>query len=282
MKNHIKISIILATYNWDRALDIILDNLQRQIKNRDNIEIVIADDGSNADTIKVIKKYQAQSSQIKHVWHEDMGFRKPVILNRAVAESKGDYLIFLDGDCIPFPDYINEHLNLEEKGYFIAGNRVLLSQKFTQHILDNPCIVNNIIKWRLFNWIIAKLFKSVNKIFPRIKLNSGKLSQWRYRGGTNWRYPKGCNFALHREAFIAVNGFDESFSGWGHEDSDLFVRLLHLGVRIKNGRFAIPVLHLWHKEYDRGNSKINWGKLMQHVEDENYIKAQSGIDKYLN
>lgn len=276
-----KLSIILSTYNWEAALDVILDNLLRQMKKRDDVEIIVADDGSNSATLQIIKKHQSQSPHIKHVWHEDKGFRKTIVLNRAVVESTGDYLVFLDGDCIPFPDYIDEHLNLKENGYFVAGNRVLLSQKFTQQILGNPRIINNIVKWRLFNWIIAKLFKSVNKMFPRIKLANGKLSKWRYRVANNWKYPKGCNFAVDRQAFIAVNGFDESFTGWGHEDSDLFIRLLHHGFKIKNGRFAIPVLHLWHKISDRGRAGSNWDKLIKRVEDKSFIRAESGIDKYL-
>lgn len=272
-----KISIILSTYNWHNALDIILANLLKQIKKYD-AEIIIADDGSTANTTEIIKKYQSSHDCIKHVWHEDIGFRKAIVLNRAVALSSGDYLLFLDGDCVPFPDYVSEHLRLQESGYFIAGNRVLLSRKFTQQILANPQIVNNIIKWRLFNWIIAKITRSVNKVFPRVKLGNGK---WRYRRCTNWKYPKGCNFAVYRKDFIAVNGFDENFSGWGHEDADLFVRLLHAGVLIKDGRFAVPVVHLWHKDADRSKEKGNWERLMQRAQDDRVVKAESGISNYL-
>lgn len=272
-----KLSIILATYNWPTALDIILQNLLKQIKKSMDVEIIIADDGSGEDTLKIVKKYQAQSNKIKHVWHEDEGFRKSIILNKAVSLSMGDYLIFLDGDCIPFPDFIGEHMRIMEYGYMIAGNRVLLSKKFTNYLLSNPEIVNNIIKWRLFNWIFAKITKSVNKMFPRIKLGNGK---WRYRRSQNWKYPKGCNFAVSRSCFMQVNGFDESFAGWGHEDADLFVRLLHSGVKIKDGRFAIPVLHLWHNESSRVNERGNWDRLIKRVDDVNLVKAISGIDQY--
>ena len=276
-----KISIILATYNWPESLDIILDNLSQQLKKNLNIEIIIADDGSKDATISVIKKHQARFSQIKHVWHEDIGFRKAKILNMAVAESTGDYLIFLDGDCIPFPDYIDEHSDLAENGYFVAGNRVLLSKKFTDNLLSNPKLVYNIVKWRLFNWLFAKFKKNVNKMCPRLRIGHGRLSKWRYWRSNNWKYPKGCNFAVWRTDFIEVNGFDEDFSGWGHEDADLFIRLLHSGIKIKDGRFSIPVLHLWHKESDRLKERSNWDRLMQRLEDVNCIKASNGITQYL-
>jgi glycosyltransferase involved in cell wall biosynthesis len=273
-----KISIILATYNWAKALDIILHNLSKQMKIFSDVELIIADDGSDSTTEEVIRKYQLQFATIKHIWHEDSGFRKACILNKAVANSTGDYLIFLDGDCIPFTDYISEHMDLAEDKYFVAGNRVLLSHKFTQDVLSRPQIINNIVKWRLFNWLFAKFKKNVNKISPRLKIKNGK---WRYWRGNNWKYPKGCNFALWRNDFIAVNGFDEEFSGWGHEDADLFIRLLHYGVKIKDGRFSVPVLHLWHKESERSREKSNKEMLMQRVEDLNFIKANSGVDKYL-
>ncbi|MCE2705933.1 MAG: glycosyltransferase family 2 protein [Proteobacteria bacterium] len=274
-----KTSIILATYNWDKALDIILYNLSKQLKKKSDIEIIIADDGSNSATDEIIKKYQMKFECIKHVWHEDIGFRKASILNKAAALSTGDYLIFLDGDCIPFTDYISEHIDLAENKYFVAGNRVLLSRKFTQEVLNQPQIINNVVKWRLFHWLFAKFKKNVNKISPRLKIKNGK---WRYWRSQNWKYPKGCNFALWRSDFMAVNGFDEEFSGWGHEDADLFIRLLHSGVKIKDGRFSVPVLHLWHKESERSREKSNKDKLLQRVDDVSFIQAQSGISQYLS
>lgn len=113
---------------------------------------------------------------------------------------------------------------------------------------------------------------------PSLRVGNGK---WRYSRGSNWKYPKGCNFALSRKDFLKVNGFDESFSGWGHEDADLFIRLLHSGVKIKDGRFAIPVLHLWHKESPRDKERGNYQRLMDRLESRDFIHAQVGIDKYL-
>jgi glycosyltransferase involved in cell wall biosynthesis len=274
------ISIILSTYNWPNALKIILKALIPQIlkQTQHNIEIIIADDGSDNVTRSVVNEFTHQYSFIKHMWHEDIGFRKSKILNKAVSLAIGEYLLFLDGDCIPFPDYIEEQIFLIENGYMVAGHRILLAEKITKQILLNPTIINNIVKWRLFNWLYARIRNHVNKIWPNLRLGNGK---WRYFNDQNWKYPKGCNFAVWKNDFLAVNGFDESFEGWGHEDSDLFIRLLHYGIRFKNGKFSIPVLHLWHKIAKRDNVKTNWQILSSRAIDHNFIKATIGVEQYI-
>lgn len=273
-----KISIILSTYNWPKALDVILSNLAPQLAKHDDVELVIADDGSTKATEVVIKRRAMEIPNLNHVWHEDDGFRKSSILNKAVAVSKGEYLVFLDGDCIPFPDYIEQHMKLVESGYFVAGNRVLLSKEFSEEVMDYPEKLADMFNWSVFKWVMAKLAKKVNKSLPGLRFGNGK---WRYSRDTNWKYPKGCNFAVAKDAFLAVNGFDEVFSGWGHEDADLFVRFLHNGIKIKDGRFAIPVLHLWHKNADRDNEPENSERLMDRVNDNTITQAESGVSAYL-
>ena len=271
-------SIILATYNWPEALEVILANLVLQLIKYQNVEIVIADDGSKPSTLDVVKKYSAINSRIRHIWHADSGFQKGMIANKAVASSVGEYLLFLDGDCIPFPDYISEQMKLREDGYFVAGNRVLLSESYTKYLLANLNQVNQIFGWGIFKWLIADITQKVNKFLPSLRIGNGR---WRYSRCTNWKYPKGCNFAVSRNDFLAVNGFDESFRGWGHEDSDLFIRFLHNDIKIKDGRFAVPVLHLWHKNSDRVNQGENIGILLSRLNDKDFIVAHAGVSQYL-
>ncbi len=271
-----KLSIILATYNWPKALDLILIQLVGQLSKLPNAEIIVADDGSTSDTSNIIQKHQANCKVIHHVWHEDIGFTKSIILNKAVSIAKGDYLIFIDGDCIPFPDYLANHLKLIQEKSFVAGNRVLLSKEFTHTILNKPIILEKIFKWGPQNWFINKLLGRVNKFMPWLRLNNG---EWRFNRCYDWKYPKGCNFGVFKQDFLAVNGFDEQFCGWGHEDADLFIRLLHYGLKIKNGRFSIPVLHLWHKEFTRNLEPKNWQRLMNRLADKKFIRAIDGIDK---
>lgn len=268
------ISIILSTYNWHTALHLILSSLESLVKNHTGVEIIIADDGSTIETTQVIKEFQSRITNLKHLWHADTGFKKAEILNKAVAESTGEYLIFLDGDCIPFPDFISQHIKLAEANYFIAGNRILLNQTMTHQLLGAHLPLEEVFAWKLVDWYRAKKIGGVNKILANMRFST---NWWRYLRKANWKYPKGCNFAVWRKDFYAVNGFDELFNGWGHEDADIFIRLLHNGISIKDGRFAIPVLHLWHKESSRDNERSNWKRLNQRLQDKSITQAVKGI-----
>jgi glycosyltransferase involved in cell wall biosynthesis len=256
------ISIIISTYNWPAALGMILDALLQEIKcSQYDIEIIIADDGSTDATANLIANYQKKYNQIYHIWQPDQGFRKAAILNKAVASAHGKYLIFLDGDCIPFPKYTESHLKLSTPRKCVAGHRVLLSQSFTQSILHKNN-ADEILQWKWYNWISAYLTGKVNKCFSYLRI---KFLQkyWRNYRCNNWLYPKGCNFSLYREDFLLVGGFDEKFEGWGHEDSALFLKLTQANIKMLNGKFATEVLHLWHATCSREHSNKNWQKILQ-------------------
>lgn len=272
-------SIIVSTYNYPEALNLVLAGLLAQLELHKDVELIIADDGSTKATSLLIQNYQNQlPGRIKHIWHEDLGFRKAVILNKAVAMSTGNYLLFLDGDCVPFPDYITEHKKLALDGYFVAGGRVLCSKSYTLQLVNNPELITQIFNWNFTSWIRAYAQKKVNKIFSFLRLNT--KASWRYLRRDNWQYPKGCNIGLFKRDFIAVNGYDEVFCGWGHEDADLFIRLLHNEVKIKDGRFALQILHLWHKESNRTNATANYARLMDRLQDKKFILAEIGVLQY--
>lgn len=274
-----KISVIISTYNQPCYLDLVLKSLSNQINiNFNDYEVIIADDGSSNDTELIISAYKSNFPfKFLHVWHNDYGFRKAHILNKSVAASTGDYLIFIDGDCIVSEDFLYGHAKMAEVGFFIAGNRVLLSKDFTSEIVEKNINLHNITKLK---WLFLYLNSSVNKLSHWIRLSyNGKFRKLR---SDNWKYPKGCNISLWKDSYIAINGYDESFSGWGHEDADFFIRLLHFGIKIKDGRLAVPVYHLWHKFNDRSNEQSNLKLLYSRVVDDNFIKAIDGIDKYLH
>lgn len=273
----IKYSIILSTYNWPEALNLVLTSLSKQLTDNLDTELIIADDGSNNATTQLINQYKGKLPNLKHIWHEDTGFTKAIILNKAVVASQGAYLIFLDGDCVVFPDFILQHKLLKQDGYFVAGNRVLLSPEFTQELIANKYSINQIYKWKLFDWVIAKFTKKINKILIALRMGNGS---WRLLRKNDWKFPKGCNFAVSRADFMAVNGFDEEFIGWGHEDSDLFIRLMHNQIKVKDGRFALGVIHLWHKQSQTDSTNPNKMRLMQRVADPLFIEAASGISKH--
>lgn len=269
-----KISIILTTYNRPDALKAVIQSLIAQkYLDHINLEICIADDGSKEETRAYIQQ-QKSPFPILHIWQPDEGFRAAKIRNRAVAKASGDYLIFLDADCIAPTYFIENHANLAQAGYFVTGNRVLLTQKFTKQVLNQHL---PIYTWDFYQWFIARLTGKCNRaisFFP--------LLRWLYpyRLSNKWQGAKTCNLALWRKDFIAINGFDERYEGWGYEDSDLVIRLMRSGVQRKHTRFCIPVLHLWHSENDR-SQEVNNRLSLQAILESDSVLANRGVDQYL-
>jgi len=274
-----KISLIISTYNQPDFLRLTLKSLANQDKvDYAQCEVIIADDGSEHNTTELISQFQTSyPCRLKHIWHTDDGFRKAMILNKAVAAATGDYLIFLDGDCIVNSHFVVNHLVLAESGYFIAGSRVLLSQQYTQEIIQHDIDLQSITP---FHWAKLYFTKKTNKLLHCISLAPN--GKWRKLRQMNWRYPKGCNVALWKADYLAINGYDEVYSGWGHEDADFFIRLIHHHVLIKDGRFSVPVYHLWHKLSSRESEPNNLQRVLVRSIDKDCIYAEQGIDQILN
>jgi glycosyltransferase involved in cell wall biosynthesis len=263
------ISLIVSTYNRPDALGAVLRSLSCQTDR--NFEIVIADDGSGPQTREVIESQMPKGgAPLKHVWQEDRGFRLAEIRNRAITVSAGDYLIFLDGDCIAPPDFIAAHRALAEPGYFVGGNRVLLFEKLTRHILTNNLEPEG---WSLGTWAMRRANGDINRLFPLLSLPLGPL---RMRLSDQWEGVRGGNFAFFRADLDRVDGFETSFVGWGLEDSDIVIRMIRAGVKRKDGRFATGVLHLWHPEADRGQLPANQARLDDLIAS-NRVRALCGL-----
>jgi glycosyltransferase involved in cell wall biosynthesis len=253
------ISLIVTTYEWPQALQRVLECLERQRDER--FEIIVADDGSGPDTAAVVQRFKEQARvRVEHVWQPHREFRAAESRNRAVAASRGDYLLFLDGDCLARPDFLQAHRALAEPGWFVAGNRALLSERFATELLASSEAVAAWSARPLGGWIGARLRGDVNRLAPMIKLPA---SWQRKNKPREWRGAKTCNLAVWREDFLRVDGFDESYVGWGHEDADLAVRLIRSGVLRKEGRFAASVLHLWHAPAPRQGLSANEGRLAE-------------------
>ena len=254
-----KISVIVATYNRIDALNFVLQSLEYQTD--PNFEIVIADDGSKPETKDFIDRYAIKSKQsIKHVWHEDLGFRLSLIRNLASAQATGDYLIFLDGDCIVQPDFVEQHRKLSQAGFCITGSRALLSEALTKNILswnhwDYKLFSKNLLHYRLSG--------GINKYWPlKIKLGNGS---WRDYKKFVWRRIKGCNMACWKSDAEAINGFDETMTGWGHEDADFIFRLQRHHVKRKSGSWSTEVLHLYHQVNDQSNAAENARRVREKI-----------------
>lgn len=249
------ISTIVTTYNRPLALACVLSGLLNQ--NDRNFEVIVADDGSRQDTRQVIEDFQKRSNfPIRHAWQPDLGFRLSRCRNLAVKESHGEYLIFLDGDCIPRYDFIHQHRLLSEKRYIVAGNRLLLNERLSRQLEDRD---DDILTWGIWKFIKARLNGEINRLDALLTLSP--KAKYRYRNQKNWEKVRGCNMAVFKEDFLLINGFDSSFLNWGFEDSDFTARLLNAGVKVKVGTFSTGVFHLWHPSGRTEKKGANWDRL---------------------
>ncbi len=248
------ISIVVTTYEREDALDAVLRSLAGQT-DRD-FEVVVADDGSGPRTSELIERWKPRIGvPLSHVWQEKRGFRAGEIRNQALLASHGGYCVFLDGDCIARPDFVASHRRLAEPGWFVCGNRVLLSPELTATVLSGGLEAET---WGYCRWLAQRFGGGVNRMAPLLRLKLGPLRKLRAR---SWKAARSCNFAAWRTDLDRVRGFDASFTGWGREDSDLALRMLRSGVARKDGEFATGVLHLWHPKASRAQLAENDRKL---------------------
>jgi len=263
------ISVIVTTYDREDALDAVLRALSRQTDR--NFEIVIADDGSGLPTQGLIQDWRARLPvALKHVRHEHRGFRGGEIRNRGIVASAGELCIFLDGDCLPNADFVAAHRALAEPGWFVTGNRILLSRELTEAVLAQGEPAE---QWCYPTLVNKRFHGGINRLMPTLRLPLGPLRKLN-RG--NWKGAQTCNLAVARSDLDRIDGFDCNYAGWGLEDSDLVVRLLHAGVRRKDGRFATGVLHLWHPHNDRSQLPANRTRLDE-VMSGNRVRATCGM-----
>lgn len=266
------ISVVVTTYNRPDALRAVLAGLAAQTER--SFEVLVADDGSRDDTRALVHDAARTAPvAVHHVWQEDRGFRAGAARNRATAQANGDYVIYLDGDCVPRPTFIARHRQLAERGWMVAGNRVLLTEAFTHTVLQQQAPIH---AWSDAQWRAAHQRGDINRTLPLAHLPLGPLRKLAAR---RWQRVRTCNLGAWRADLMTVNGFDEVFEGWGYEDSDLAVRLINAGVRRKEGAYATGVLHLWHRENDRRSEGDNWNRLQVRIRDR-AVLADRGIDQY--
>ncbi len=244
------VSVVITTYNRSDALLAVLNGLARQTDR--NFEVIVADDGSRPEHQNaIIDSPVARALRVVHVWHPDVGFTASRVRNRGVAASRGQYIVFLDGDCVPEADFVARHRGLAAPGFFVNGSRVMLSPALTARVLAGEVDVCG--RSAMF-WLCQRLLGHASKLSGLLRLPDGSL---RIKQGFSWKGIRSCNFGVWRTDFARVNGFDESFVGWGHEDADFVLRLHHSGLARKNGFCATEVFHLWHQEAARNQESHN-------------------------
>jgi hypothetical protein len=259
----LKISLVISTYNQPDALAKALRGLGRQTRWPD--EVLVSDDGSAEPTKNLIARFAAGAPvPVRHVWHPHDGFRKTVILNQTLAMAAGDYLVFTDADCVPHEKFVADHAALAEKNFWVQGRRCFVREEFVSAFEPG--------KTRAGLWMLAGKItgaaKGVRWPFPIV------------RRDTKQRGIIGCNLAFWRDDLIAVNGYDEDYTGWGTgEDSDIGTRLYHLGRRRKFVYGRAITFHLNHPPAPRGHHAASLARLAETIASRR-IRCEHGLNRH--
>lgn len=240
------ISIIIGTYNHLSYLQLCLLSLERQTFN--NFEVIIADDGSGPEIREWLKSYNA-SFPVTHLWQEDKSFRKCKILNKAVQQSKSDYIVFVDADCILSKDFLFEHWRHHKKGVFLGGRRVLITKEC------GGKVTHDMIQKGFFDGI--SFWGTYQLLCGNIKYYEEALRPLHYFRKNSFFNLMGCNFSIHKSDLLSVRGFDEEYeSRGGGEDTDISLRLKTAGCRMKSVRYLAIQFHIGHNiPVDKSKSK---------------------------
>jgi glycosyltransferase involved in cell wall biosynthesis len=258
-------TLLISTYNSPRTLELILETvlLQTVLPN----EVLIADDGSGEETRLLIEGYIKKFPvPLIHIWHEDKGFRKAIIINKAIAQSKYEYIIQIDGDILLHKNFVEDHLHFATKGLYLFGTRVHVKKSYVPVVLKNKKIQfhffsrglkNRFRRMRILS--IATKRKDFDEISPKLR---------------------GCNMSFWKEDFIKVNGANELCHGWGREDSELVLRFHNIGLKGKRLVYCAICYHLDHNDNSREFLDKN-DIVEQNTRKNKLTYAEHGINKYL-
>ena len=269
----LEITVIVSTYNRPDALDLVLCALGEQ--DYLNFEIIIADDGSDETTAALVRQHEIHRRRVlHHVWQADEGFRLAEIHNKGILKAAGEYIVFLDGDCVPDRNFLSQHAALAQKGRFVTGAKIKLSQAYTDEVLANRVALQRLA---FKDWVWMRLTGRANRFLYFFSLPDGP---WRHYRPRSSKRLYGCNMAVWTEDLKAVGGFDERYQGWGSDDRDLVARLINAGIYRKDGHYATRVMHLWHQYADRSREDHN-RHLLQMVVDSGVTRAVKGLDRHV-
>ena len=259
-----RISVIVSTYNRPDTLALVLEGLRRQTVPAH--EVIVADDGSGPGTRAMLQAWTASHPgfPLRHLWHPDDGFRKTIILNEAVLASTGDYLVFTDGDCVPDRRFVEDHAALAEPGCWVQARRCFVGERWVGMFQPGR---TPILIWMLLGRIHGAA-KGLRFPLPWVRRDQAQ------------RGIIGCNLAAWRDDVVAVNGFDEAYSGWGiGEDSDLGTRLYHLGRWRKFVYGHAVTFHLDHPSAPKDHVEGSLERLRRTIES-GRARCERGLDQH--
>lgn len=277
MEKYPKCSIIISVYKDTDSLDLILESLCNQTIIPD--EIIISEDGNSiemSDYVEVAKE-KYKKLDINHLFQEDIGWRKNIALNRAIVASKYEYLIFIDGDCVPFDDFIENHLGQATKRIVFAGKRVELGENITREIRSKKLTVSKLTN-NYWLYVIKLINDKTRHLEDILHISYKSFLSPYIKKEVN--YIIGCNWSAFKEDILEINGFDETYTlpSVG-EDVDLGWRFRGLGIELKSCRYNANLVHLYHKKrFDSSQGIINNAILKKNF-DANKFFCDNGIKK---
>lgn len=265
------LSVIVSTYNKPAALEKVLHGFAFQSQR--DFELVIADDGSRAETAELIGRVRAAAGMdIVHVWHEDRGFRKTEILNRAIIVAKGDYFLFTDGDCIPRADLIEVHRRLAQPGRYVAGGYVKLPATISEDLS-----LADVERGRFadLGWLRSQGWRPGRRALRLLR-------SWKLATVFDWITPTAADFhgnnaSAWRDAIFEVNGF-EGEMGYGGLDQALGYRLQNAGVKGIQARHRAVTMHLHHDRPYRDPVVVEQNReIMKRIRRDGETRARRGL-----
>ncbi|MDD2828630.1 MAG: glycosyltransferase [Sulfuricurvum sp.] len=269
-------SVIVAVYKDVESLSLIIEALKHQTYK--NFEVIIAEDGENPQMREYVMNIT--DLDVKHTTHEDTGVRKSRSQNNGIIASSGEYLIFIDGDCVPYTTFVEAHVALAKPKTVLSGRRVNLSESLTKKVKSKTLDLLDIEK---------RLYKYIGLAFEK----NSKYEYGIYLSPRGWLYPLlsklrkrntsilGCNFSCFREDMIALNGFDESYGENSiSDDTDLDWRFRAAGLEIKSCKNVANQFHLWHTFNERDVGADCWEKMLKNKEKNRFV-CEIGINTHV-
>ena len=268
-----EISVIVSTYNRPTYLERVLRGYA--VQTDPAFELVIADDGSGPETFDLIARTRSETQlSILHVWHEDRGFRKSLILNRAIEAVRGDYLLFTDGDCVPRRDLIEVHRRIARPGRYVSGGYLKLPPHVTSTI-ELPDVDSGRITE--LNWLRSRGWKPGRRALRMIRSQKvAALFDFMTPTAADFQ---GNNASTSRDALYLVNGF-ETEMGYGGLDQALGYRLQNAGVMGIQARHRAVTMHLHHDRPYRDATVVKQNReIMSRIRNNREIRARRGLSE---
>jgi glycosyltransferase involved in cell wall biosynthesis len=271
-----KASVIVAVYKDIDALDMVVQSLKEQTYK--NFELVITEDAQNKEMKEYIETIK--DIEVKHTFQEDMGVRKSRSQNNGILASTGEYLIFIDGDCIPYPEFIASHVTLAEKDCVLSGRRLNLDSKLTKALRFKQLAVKELLH-AFWKYCLPLMFDKETRFEQGIYVNpKGLIYRCFFQKAKRNVSILGCNFSCYKKDILAINGFDESYGESAvSDDMDLDWRFRVAGLKLKSCKNAANMYHLFHKAHDRGDASAQVTKMRENEKAQRFV-CEKGLNTH--